>query len=34
VLKRCRETLDNFKVPALIKIAVDIEVNHSGKVKR
>lgn len=34
ILKYCREKLENFKVPAIIKFVDDIETTHSGKLKR
>lgn len=34
ILKYCRENLENFKVPALIKFVDELEITHSGKLKR
>lgn len=34
ILKYCRDKLENFKVPAIIKFVDEIETTHSGKLKR
>ena len=34
VIKFCRERLEGFKVPALLKVVEDLEINNSGKLKR
>lgn len=34
ILKYCREKLENFKVPALIKFVDELEITQSGKLKR
>lgn len=34
ILKFCREKLENFKVPAIIKFVDELETTHSGKLKR
>lgn len=34
LLKYCRETMDNFKIPAIIKFVNQLEITQSGKLKR
>lgn len=34
ILKYCRDKLENFKVPAIIKFVDELETTHSGKLKR
>jgi acyl-coenzyme A synthetase/AMP-(fatty) acid ligase len=34
ILKYCREKLENFKVPAIIKFVEELETTQSGKLKR
>lgn len=34
LLKYCREKMDNFKTPALIKFVDELEITQSGKLKR
>lgn len=34
ILKYCRDRLENFKVPAIIKFVDELETTHSGKLKR
>lgn len=34
LLKYCREKLENFKVPAILKFVDDLEITQSGKLKR
>ena len=34
ILEYCREHLDNFKIPVLLKIVNNIEITQSGKMKR
>lgn len=34
ILKFCREILENFKVPAIVKFVDELETTHSGKLKR
>lgn len=34
ILKFCREKLENFKVPAIVKFVDELETTHSGKLKR
>lgn len=34
ILKYCREKLENFKVPAILKFVDELEITQSGKLKR
>ena len=34
ILKSCREKLEGFKVPAILKFVQELEVTHSGKLNR
>jgi len=34
ILKFCRENLENFKIPGLIKFVDELETTESGKLKR
>lgn len=34
LLSYCRENLENFKIPAILKIVDDLEITQSGKIKR
>ena len=34
ILKFCREKLENFKVPAIVKFVDELNTTHSGKLKR
>jgi acyl-coenzyme A synthetase/AMP-(fatty) acid ligase len=34
LLSYCRENLENFKIPAVLKIVDDLEITQSGKIKR
>lgn len=34
LLEFCRNNLENFKVPAILKIVNDLEITQSGKIKR
>lgn len=34
LLAYCRETLESFKIPAILKIVDDLEMTQSGKIKR
>lgn len=34
LLKYCREKMENFKIPALIKFVDELEITQSGKLKR
>lgn len=34
ILKFCREKLENYKVPAIVKFVDELETTHSGKLKR
>ena len=34
ILKHCREKLEGFKVPAIIKFVKTLETTQSGKLKR
>lgn len=34
ILSYCRDNLDSFKIPAILKIVDDLEITQSGKIKR
>lgn len=34
ILEYCRENLEGFKIPAILKIVNNLEITHSGKIKR
>ena len=34
ILRFCREKLENFKIPAIVKFVDELETTHSGKLKR
>ena len=34
ILKYCRNNLENYKIPALLKIVDDLDITQSGKIKR
>lgn len=34
IMNYCRKNLENFKIPAILKIVDNLEITHSGKIKR
>ena len=34
ILSYCRDNLDSFKIPAILKLVDDLEITQSGKIKR
>jgi acyl-CoA synthetase (AMP-forming)/AMP-acid ligase II len=34
LLEFCRNTLENFKVPAILRVVDNLEITQNGKIKR